>query len=40
MSRRDTDVDALKAEIDGTIYDLFEPTEEERQVIEDLLEVF
>ena len=40
MSRRDTDVDALKAEIDGTVYDLFELTEEERQVIEDLLEVF
>jgi hypothetical protein len=40
MSRRDTDVDALKAEIDGTVYDLFELTGEERQVIEDLLEVF
>jgi len=40
MSRRDTDVDALKAEIDAIVYDLFELTEEERQVIEDLLEVF
>ena len=35
-----TDIDALEAEIDSAVYDLFDLTEEERQVIEDYLEVF
>ena len=36
----ETDIEALEAEIDEIVYDLFELTEEERQVIEDLLDVF
>jgi hypothetical protein len=36
----DTDIEALEREIDAIVYDLFELTEEERQVIEDFLEVF
>ena len=36
----DTDIEALEAEIDETVYDLFELTDKERQVIEDFLEVF
>lgn len=35
-----TDIEALEAEIDEAVYDLFELTAEERQVIEDYLEVF
>jgi hypothetical protein len=35
-----TDIEALEAEIDEAVYDLFDLTEEERQVIEDYLEVF
>jgi len=35
-----TDIDALEAEIDSAVYDLFDLTEDERQVIEDYLEVF
>ena len=36
----ETDIDALEREIDAIVYDLFELTEEERQVIEDFLQVF
>lgn len=36
----DTDIEALESEIDEIVYDLFELTDEERQVIEDFLEVF
>jgi hypothetical protein len=35
-----TDIDALEAEIDSAVYDLFDLTEDERQVVEDYLEVF
>lgn len=36
----ETDTEALEAEIDEIVYDLFELTDEERQVIEDFLDVF
>jgi hypothetical protein len=39
-SVEETDIEALEAEIDAIVYDLFELTEEEQQVIEDFLEVF
>ena len=35
-----TDIEALEAEIDEAVYDLFELTDEERAVIEEYLEVF
>jgi predicted DNA binding protein len=35
-----TDIEALEAEIDRAIYDLFELTEDEREVVEDYLDVF
>jgi len=35
-----TDIDALEAEIDEAVYDLFDLTEEEREVIEEYLGVF
>jgi hypothetical protein len=35
-----TNVDALEAEIDRAVYDLFDLTDEEREVIENYLEVF
>ncbi|MFC5133886.1 MULTISPECIES: Eco57I restriction-modification methylase domain-containing protein [Haloferacaceae] len=35
-----TDIEALEAEIDDAVYDLFDLTEEEREVVEDYLEVF
>nr|WP_227229166.1 N-6 DNA methylase [Salinirubrum litoreum] len=37
---KNTDIDALEAEIDQAVYDMFELTEDEREVIEDYLEVF
>jgi hypothetical protein len=37
---RETDLDALEAEIDAAVYDLFDLTAEERQVVEEYLEVF
>jgi len=36
----DTNIEALEAEIDQLVYDMFELTEAEQQVIEDYLEVF
>lgn len=36
----ETDVEELEAEIDEAVYDLFELTEEERDVVEEYLEVF
>ena len=35
-----TDIDALEAEIDEAVYDLFDLDESEREVIEEYLEVF
>lgn len=35
-----TDIGELEAEIDEAVYEMFELTEEEREVIEDYLEVF
>jgi len=35
-----TDIEALEAEIDDAVYDLFELTEEERAIVDDYLEVF
>lgn len=37
---RRTDIDELEADIDEAVYDLFDLTEEEREVVEDYLEVF
>ncbi|MDY6776055.1 MAG: TaqI-like C-terminal specificity domain-containing protein, partial [Halobacteria archaeon] len=37
---RQTDIEELEADIDEAVYDLFDLTEEERQVIEEYLEVF
>lgn len=36
----ETDIEGLEAEIDEAVYDLFNLTDEEREVIEDYLEVF
>jgi DNA-directed RNA polymerase sigma subunit (sigma70/sigma32) len=36
----ETSIEDLEAEIDRTVYDLFDLTDEEREVIEDYLEVF
>ncbi len=36
----ETDIDALEAEIDEAVYELFDLTDNERQVIEEYLEVF
>ena len=35
-----TDIEALEAEIDEAVYDLFDLTDEEREVIEEYLKVF
>jgi predicted DNA binding protein len=35
-----TDIDDLEAEIDRAVYDLFELTEDEREVVEEYLDVF
>jgi hypothetical protein len=35
-----TDIEALEAEIDDAVYDLFDLTDEEREVVENYLEVF
>jgi hypothetical protein len=35
-----TDIDALEAEIDEAVYDLFDLDESEREVIEEYLNVF
>ena len=37
---RQTDIEALEAQIDRAVYDLFELTEDEREVVEDYLDVF
>ena len=37
---RRTDIGALEAEIDNAVYDLFDLTDSERQVIEEYPEVF
>jgi len=37
---RQTDIEDLEAEIDRAVYDLFDLTEDEREVVEDYLEVF
>ncbi|MUV60394.1 Eco57I restriction-modification methylase domain-containing protein [Halobacterium sp. CBA1126] len=37
---KETSIEDLEAEIDQTVYDLFDLTEDEREVIEDYLEVF
>ncbi|WP_440009163.1 hypothetical protein [Halomicrococcus sp. SG-WS-1] len=36
----ETNIEDLEAEIDEAVYDLFDLTEDEREVIEDYLEVF
>ncbi|GAB3690424.1 hypothetical protein GCM10028857_26780 [Salinarchaeum chitinilyticum] len=36
----ETDAEALEAEIDEAVYDLFELTEDERDVVEEYLKVF
>ncbi len=36
----ETDIEALEAEIDDVVYDLFDLTKDERRVIEEYLEVF
>lgn len=35
-----TDIEDLEAELDDAVYDLFDLTEDEREVVEDYLEVF
>jgi len=35
-----TDIEEFEAEIDEAVYDLFDLTEEEREVVEDYFEVF
>jgi hypothetical protein len=35
-----TDTEALEADIDEAVYDLFDLTEDEREVVEDYLDVF
>jgi hypothetical protein len=35
-----TDIDALEAEIDEAVYDLFDLTDDEREVIEEYLDIF
>ena len=37
---RQTDIEDLEAEIDRAVYDLFDLTEDEREVVEDYLDVF
>ena len=37
---RETDIEDLEAEIDRAVYDLFDLTDEEREVVEKYLEVF
>jgi hypothetical protein len=37
---RQTDIEDLEAEIDRAVYDLFDLTEDEHEVVEDYLEVF
>jgi len=37
---RQTNIEDLEAEIDNAVYDLFDLTEDEREVVEDYLEVF
>lgn len=36
----ETSIEALEAEIDEAVYDLFELTEKEREIVEEYLEVF
>ena len=40
MEVEQTDIEALEAEIDDTVYDLFDLTEDEREVVEEYLDVF
>jgi len=40
MEVEQTDIEALEAEIDRAVYDLFDLTEDEREVVEDYLDVF
>jgi len=40
MEVKQTDIEALEAEIDRAVYDLFDLTEDEREVVDDYLEVF
>ena len=40
MEVKQTDIKALEAEIDRAVYDLFNLTEDEREVVEDYLDVF
>jgi hypothetical protein len=35
-----TDIEALEADIDRAVYDLFDLTEDEREVVEDYLDLF
>ena len=35
-----TDIEALEADIDEAVYDLFDLTEDEREVVEEYLDVF
>ena len=37
---RQTDIEELEAEIDEAVYDLFDLTEDEREVVEEYLDVF
>ena len=40
MEIEQTDIEALEAEIDDAVYDLFDLTEDEREVVEDYLDAF
>ena len=40
MEVEQTDIEALEAEIDRAVYDLFDLTEDEREVVEEYLDVF
>ena len=37
---RQTDIEALEADMDRAVYDLFDLTEDEREVVEDYLDLF
>jgi hypothetical protein len=40
MEVEQTDIEALEADIDEAVYDLFDLTEDEREVVEEYLDVF
>ena len=40
MEVEQTDIEALEADIDEAVYDLFDLTEDEREVVEEYLDAF